>query len=103
MHPKHPRVYGPLSLGPYMKTLPNRFIMGYMYTRLEGHYIPGLLLPLLRSSTDDDDDHHYRTDLGRLASYFSERSRGGAGLMVTGGISPNREGWLILFASKLTT
>jgi len=32
---------------------------------------------------------------GKLAAYFAERVRGGGpGLIVTGGISPNRQGWL---------
>ena len=28
------------------------------------------------------------------AAYFEERAKGGVGLIVTGGISPNRQGWL---------
>ena len=39
----------------------------------------------------------------RLAAYFAERARGGAGIIVTGGVSPNREGWLKPFAVKLST
>jgi 2,4-dienoyl-CoA reductase (NADPH2) len=38
----------------------------------------------------------------RLTAYFVERARGGAGLMVTGGIAPNRRGALAPFSSKLT-
>ncbi len=30
----------------------------------------------------------------KLAAYFEERAKGGVGLIVTGGISPNRQGWL---------
>ena len=28
----------------------------------------------------------------RLAEYFAERARGGAGIIVTGGVAPNRKG-----------
>ncbi len=38
-----------------------------------------------------------------MATYFEERAKGGVGLMVTGGISPNRAGWVGPFASKLST
>lgn len=67
-----------------------------MHTGLEGHSIPKFLLPFLKA----EEDHR---DLRALGEYFAERARGGAGLMVTGGIAPNREGWLGPFASKLTT
>lgn len=36
----------------------------------------------------------------RLAEYFAERARGGVGMMITGGISPNMEGG---FGAKLST
>ncbi len=39
----------------------------------------------------------------KMAAYFAERARGGAGLMVTGGIPPNIQGWLTPFGSKLST
>merc|ERR1712096_126216 len=32
---------------------------------------------------------------GKLAAYFAERAKGGVAMMITGGISPNREGWLL--------
>lgn len=38
---------------------------------------------------------------GKLAEYFAERARGGAGLLITGGISPNRQGWLLPFGGTL--
>ena len=41
-------------------------------------------------------------DYGKLAAYFGERARGEAGLMVTGGIAPNRAGRLVPFGGKLT-
>ncbi|MGZ4436658.1 MAG: FAD-dependent oxidoreductase, partial [Nocardioidaceae bacterium] len=37
-----------------------------------------------------------------LAAYFAERARGGAGLIVTGGYSPNIRGWLLPFGSMMT-
>ncbi|GAB3407424.1 NADPH-dependent 2,4-dienoyl-CoA reductase [Massilia agilis] len=39
----------------------------------------------------EDRFYHY----GKLAAFYRERARGGVGLIVTGGISPNREGWLL--------
>ena len=38
-----------------------------------------------------------------MAAYFEERAKGGVGLIVTGGIAPNRQGWVAPFSSKLTT
>ena len=61
-------------------TLRNRLLMGSMHTGLEDR----------------------KKDIPKLAAYFAERAKGGVGLMVTGGYSPNREGWLYPFASKMT-
>jgi 2,4-dienoyl-CoA reductase (NADPH2) len=66
-HP-YPHLFQPLDLG--FTTLKNRVLMGSMHTGLEEE--PGAHL--------------------KLAEYFSERARGGVGLMVTGGIGPNAEG-----------
>ena len=79
MHPQYPRLFAPLDLG--FTTLSNRVLMGSMHTGLE-------------------EDHK---DLHRLAAYFAARARGGVGLMVTGGIAPNRQGWLMPFGAKLST
>jgi 2,4-dienoyl-CoA reductase (NADPH2) len=38
---------------------------------------------------------------GKLAAFYRERARGGVGLIVTGGISPNRQGWLLPFGGTL--
>ena len=38
----------------------------------------------------------------RMAAYFAERARGGVGLIVTGGIAPNRAGWVSPFSAKLS-
>jgi len=70
--------------------------MGSMHTGLEGHSIPKLILPFLNA----EDDH---TDLTEMACYFAERAKGGCGLMVTGGVSPNKQGWVGPFAGKLNT
>ena len=53
-------------------TLRNRVIMGSMHTGLE-------------------EGHGGR--LTKMAAFYAARARGGAGLIVTGGIAPNREGW----------
>jgi 2,4-dienoyl-CoA reductase (NADPH2) len=37
------------------------------------------------------------------AAYYAERARGGAGLIVTGGFAPNKTGWLLPLAGKMTT
>jgi len=76
---QYPNLLAPLDLGHV--TLPNRVVMGSMHTGLEDR----------------------AGDLGKLAAYFAERARGGVGLMVTGGFAPNRTGWLLPFASKLST
>jgi len=74
---KHPHLLAPLDLG--FTTLKNRVIMGSMHTGLEDRF------------------YHYP----KLAAYFAERARGGVGLIVTGGISPNRSGWLLPFGGTL--
>jgi 2,4-dienoyl-CoA reductase (NADPH2) len=75
----YPHLFAPLDLG--FTTLKNRALMGSMHTGLEEH----------------------KDDLRAMAAYFAERAKGGAGLMVTGGISPNRQGWLAPFGAKLST
>ena len=75
----YPNLLAPLDLG--FTTLRNRVIMGSMHTGLE------------------DKAAHFP----ELAEYYAERARGGVGLIVTGGFAPNRTGWLLPFASKLST
>jgi len=75
---RFPHLFQPLDLG--FTTLENRLLMGSMHTGLE--------------------DRVWNYD--KLAAYFAERARGRAGLMVTGGIAPNRRGSLAPLASKLT-
>ena len=74
----YPNLLLPLNLGHV--TLPNRILMGSMHTGLEDRV----------------------WNWPRLTAYFVERARGGAGLMVTGGIAPNRRASLAPLASKLT-
>ena len=69
----------PLDLG--FTTLKNRVIMGSMHTGLEDRF------------------YHYP----KLAAYFRERARGGVGLIVTGGISPDYRGWLLPFGGTLSS
>ncbi|MDB5971927.1 MAG: fadH [Hydrocarboniphaga sp.] len=75
----YPHLLAPLDLG--FTQLRNRVLMGSMHTGLEDR----------------------RKHFPRLAAYFAERARGGVGLIVTGGFSPNIEGWLLPLASKLST
>lgn len=77
-HPLYPHLLAPLDLG--FTQLPNRVLMGSMHTGLE------------------DRAKNYP----KLAAYFAERARGGVGLMVTGGIAPNRAGWVAPFSGKLS-
>jgi 2,4-dienoyl-CoA reductase (NADPH2) len=76
-HSTYPHLLAPLDLG--FTTLKNRVIMGSMHTGLEDRF------------------YNY----GKLAAFYRERARGGAGLIVTGGISPNRQGWLLPFGGTL--
>jgi 2,4-dienoyl-CoA reductase (NADPH2) len=72
---KYPHLFSPLQVGE--TTIKNRAIMGSMHTGLE-----------------EQEDGHIR-----MAEFFAERARGGIGLIITGGISPNEEGGL---GAKLT-
>ena len=63
----YPHLFAPLDLGHV--TLPNRVLMGSMHTGLEE-----------------------LGDWDRVAAFYTARARGGVGLMVTGGMAPNREG-----------
>jgi len=74
-----PLLTSPVTIGNL--TLQSRAVMGSMHTGLE--------------------DRPWHID--ELAAYFSERARGGAGLIVTGGYAPNLRGWLLPFGSQMTT
>lgn len=79
MSTNFPNLLKPLNLG--FTTLKNRVLMGSMHTGLE----------------------EVKNGYGRMASYFEARAKGGVGLIVTGGISPNFRGWVAPFSSKLTS
>jgi 2,4-dienoyl-CoA reductase (NADPH2) len=67
-------------------TLKNRVLMGSMHSGLEkGSLFGG------------------QVDLTGMGKFFAERARGGVGLMVTGGVAPNRQGWVSPMAAKLST
>ena len=73
---KYPLLLAPLDLG--FTTLKNRVLMGSMHTGLEE-----------------------TRDWNRVAEFYAERARGGVGLIVTGGMAPNREGGVFPGAAGL--
>ncbi|PLW71569.1 NAD(P)-binding protein [Streptomyces sp. SCUT-3] len=75
----YPHLTSPLDLG--FTTLPNRVLMGSMHTGLEE--APG--------------------GFERLAQFYAARARGGVGLIVTGGISPNDQGRPFEGGARMTT
>jgi len=106
-HPLYPNLFTPLDLGPELGILPNRILMGSMHTGLEGHSMPSWMERLLDFVDPSEDanshDHHVdHSSLDRMAVYFRRRALGGVGLMVTGGISPNTQGWVGPFSAQLT-
>ncbi|TCO73514.1 NADPH-dependent 2,4-dienoyl-CoA reductase [Rhodovulum euryhalinum] len=74
----YPHLLAPLDLG--FVTLKNRVLMGSMHTGLEE-----------------------RGDWDRVAEFYGLRARGGAGLIVTGGMAPNPEGGVFPGAAGLYT
>ncbi|SIO51806.1 2,4-dienoyl-CoA reductase (NADPH2) [Rhodovulum sp. ES.010] len=75
---EYPHLLAPLDLG--FVTLRNRVLMGSMHTGLEE-----------------------RGDWARVAEFYGIRARGGAGLIVTGGMAPNPEGGVFPGAAGLYT
>lgn len=73
----YPHMLAPLDLG--FTTLANRVVMGSMHTGLEDRL----------------------WNRWKLAEYYAERARGGAGLLITGGFNPNRKGWFFPFAGSM--
>jgi len=74
---KYPHLLKPLDLG--FTTLKNRVLMGSMHTGLEE--TPG--------------------GFDRMAAFYAERARGQVGLIVTGGIAPNKEGNAMPFGNAM--
>lgn len=73
----YPYMFERLDLG--FTQLKNRVLMGSMHLGLEEE----------------------KNGLEKLATFYAERAAGGAGLIVTGGVSPNRQGWLLPFAARM--
>lgn len=74
----YPHLFKPLDLG--FTTLKNRVLMGSMHTGLE----------------------EAKNGYKKMAAFYAERARGGVGLIVTGGISPNLQGRVAPFSSQLS-
>jgi 2,4-dienoyl-CoA reductase (NADPH2) len=73
-----PHLLEPLDLG--FTTLQNRSLMGSMHTGLEEE----------------------KAGFDKLAAFYQARAKGGVGLIVTGGISPNTRGRLAPLGSELS-
>ena len=76
---KYKHIFEPLDLG--FTTLKNRILMGSMHTGLEEE----------------------KNGIDKIAAYYAERAKGGVGLIVTGGISPNIQGWTAPFSARMST
>ena len=76
---KYKHIFEPLDLG--FTTLKNRILMGSMHTGLEEE----------------------KNGLERIAAYYEERAKGGVGLIVTGGIAPNIQGWTGPFSARMSS
>ncbi len=73
----YPLLFQPLDLG--FITLRNRVLMGSMHIGLE----------------------EQKGGFAQLAQFYAERAKGGVGLIVTGGIAPNRAGWVSPFSARM--
>ena len=76
---KYPHIFEPLDLG--FTTIKNRILMGSMHTGLEEE----------------------KNGIDKIATYYAERAKGGVGLIVTGGIAPNIQGWTGPFSARMST
>jgi len=74
----YPHLLAPLDLG--FTQLANRVLMGSMHTGLEEE----------------------RGGFAKLAAFYQARAKGGVGLIVTGGVSPNLRGRIAPFGSELS-
>jgi len=75
---KYKHIFEPLDLG--FTTLKNRILMGSMHTGLEEE----------------------KNGIERISAYYAERAKGGVGLIVTGGIAPNIQGWTGPFSARMS-
>ncbi len=76
---KYKHIFEPLDLG--FTTLKNRILMGSMHTGLEEE----------------------KNGIEKIATYYAERAKGGVGLIVTGGIAPNIQGWTGPFSARMSS
>jgi 2,4-dienoyl-CoA reductase (NADPH2) len=74
-----PHLLEPLDLG--FTQLRNRTLMGSMHVGLEEE----------------------KNGFEKLAAFYAERAKGGVGLIVTGGISPNVAGWVAPFGGRMSS
>lgn len=74
----YPHLFQPLELSGHL--IANRSIMGSMHTGLE----------------------EAKNGFLKMAEFYRERAKGGAGLIITGGIAPHWRGWVAPFSGKLT-
>lgn len=78
-HNRYPNLLEPLDLG-FVK-VKNRTLMGSMHIGLEEE----------------------KGGMEKMAAFYSERARGGAGIIVTGGIAPNIAGWVAPFGGRMSS
>jgi len=76
---KYKHIFEPLDLG--FTSLKNRILMGSMHTGLEEE----------------------KNGVEKIATYYAERAKGGVGLIVSGGIAPNVQGWTAPFSARMST
>ena len=76
---EYKHIFEPLDLG--FTTLKNRILMGSMHTGLE----------------------EKKNGLEKIAAYYAERAKGGVGLIVSGGIAPNVQGWTAPFSARMSS
>lgn len=75
----YPHLLEPLDLG-FVKVR-NRSLMGSMHIGLEEE----------------------KGGMEKMAAFYAERARGGAGIIVTGGVAPNIAGWVSPFAGRMSS
>lgn len=78
-HAYFPHLFKPISLSGV--SIRNRVLMGSMHTGLEEE----------------------KNGFERMAAFYAERAAGEAGLIITGGIAPNRAGWVAPFGARMAS
>ena len=85
MSSSYPKLLSSLPLNSGLVSLKNRVLMGSMHSGLEAGSVTGGFV-----------------DLTSMGKFFARRASGGVGLIVTGGVAPNRAGWVAPFSAKLS-